>query len=335
MAKRDVKDSSLPDSMPIIRRKGLEPMRNELTPREIKEIDISLLRPHPQNEKIYGNEDVSDLIGLIEECGRIIDSLVVNQDNIIISGHRRWMAAKELEYTTVPCEVIATHSIEEELELLIHYNAARDKTFEQRIRESMTLEEVYSELAKKRSLSNLIQNKTDMANVTISEDSVEGDSPLGATRDVVAKKAGISSSKTYNRGKNVILAVDRLRESGNVDDADLLLAVLSRSASAAEDLATKYDLSSLSDDIKRDLKLGKISVRAFIPKESSGNKKKQQTEYASSRKHIKVIISSAKSLKNIDLTGQTDKQNKKIHDDIESVIQDLQSVLNLQTFLAQ
>jgi len=328
MAKRDVKDSSLPDSMSI-RRKGLEPMRNELTPREIKEIDISLLNPHPQNENIYGNEDVSDLVGLIEECGRIIDSLVVNQDNVIISGHRRWLAAKELGYPTVPCEIITTHSIEEELELLIYYNAARDKTFEQRIRESMTLEKVYSELAKKRSLSNLIQNKTDMADVTISEDSVEGDSPLGATRDVVAKKAGISSSKTYNRGKNVILAVDRLKESGNVDDANLLLAVLNRSASAAEDLATKYDLSSLSDDIKSDLKLGKISVRSIIPKNSSEDKKKPPTEYASAREHIKIMISSVKALKNIDLTGKTDKQINKIHEDVESVMQALQDFLSI------
>ena len=64
------------------------------------------LIPHPRNEEIYGrDEDVSDLIGLIKESGRIENPIIINPDNVIISGHRRWLAAKsdELQLEVGPC----------------------------------------------------------------------------------------------------------------------------------------------------------------------------------------------------------------------------------------
>ena len=84
-------------------------------PRVIVEIETSTLKAHPRNAGIYGQEDVSDLMALIDERGHIVNSLVVNQNNVIISGHRRWMAAKELKYPTVPCEVIVFDSEDDEL----------------------------------------------------------------------------------------------------------------------------------------------------------------------------------------------------------------------------
>ena len=122
-------------------------------------------------KKTCGHEDVSDLVALISERGRIVNNLVINEEYTIISGHRRWLAAKELNYSTVPCEIVSFDSV---------------------------------------------------------EDSDDDDNPKGATRDVVAKKAGLSSGKTYNRGKNVILAVDRLKDSGNHDDAQLLILMLTK-----------------------------------------------------------------------------------------------------------
>jgi len=297
--------------------------------REIKDIEIGLLKPHPRNEAIYGQEDVSDLMALIEERGRIVDNLVINTDNVIISGHRRWLAATNLGHTTVPCEIVSFDSIEDELEELIHYNAGREKTFEQRIRESITLEEVYSEKAKKRSLSNLKQNKTDMDNLTTSENPSEEDAPKGSTRDVVAKRAGLSSGKTYNRGKNVILAVDKLRNNGNHDDADLLLAILNKSVSAAADLANEDNLKNLSEDEKHDLKLGKVSVRSLLPKEKVPKaKKKPSTAYVTAKEHIKVMNSSIKTLNKIKITETTAEQNAKIRECIESTIESLEGLLD-------
>jgi len=300
--------------------------------REIKDIEIGLLKPHLRNESIYGQEDVSDLMALIEERGRIVDNLVINKDHIIISGHRRWLAATKLGYTTVPCEIVSFDSAEDELEELIHYNAGREKTFEQRIRESITLEEVYSEKAKKRSLSNLKQNNADMDNLTASENPHKEDTPKGSTRDIVAKKAGLSSGKTYNRGKNVIIAVDKLRNGGNHDDADLLLAILNKSVSAAEDLANEDNIKKLSEDDKHNLKLGKVTVRSLLPKEKTPKtKKKPSSAYASAKEHIKVINSNIKALNRIKATENTDEQKSKIRESIESTIESLKGILNEYT----
>jgi len=295
--------------------------------REIKDIEIGLLKPHPRNEAIYGQEDVSDLMALIEERGRIVDNLVINEDNIIISGHRRWLAATNLGHKTVPCEIVSFDSSEEELEELIHYNAGREKTLEQRIRESITLEEVYSEKAKKRSLSNLKQNKTDMDNLTTSEKLPEEDAHKGSTRDVVAKKAGLSSGRTYDRGKDVILAVDKLRNNGNHDDADLLLAILNKSVSAAADLANEDNLKKLSEDEKHDLKIGKVSVRSILPKKQD-NETKKKSSYTTAIEHIKMINSSIKSLNRIKATENKDTQNSKIREGIESTIESLKELLS-------
>jgi len=314
--------------MEVIRRGVMAP-KKQVAIREINETDISLLKSHPRNKEIYGSEDVSDLVALIQERGRIVTPLVVNKDYTIISGHRRWLAAKELEYPTAPCEIIEFASEEEELEELIHYNAGRNKTFEQRIRESITLEEVYSVKAKKRSIENLKQNKTDMDNLAGSEDSDVGD-PIGDTRDVVASKVGISSGKTYERGKKVIQTVDLLRKKGNNDDADLLISILkNKSVSAAADLADESILASLSEEVKRELKSGKTSVRSIIPKMTDDiAEKKSQTGYTMARGHIKVIANATKELKKADLAGLSTKQKENLQGDIESIINSLQELLS-------
>lgn len=309
--------------------------RNEITeskpkPRTIIEVDISILKPHHRNEGIYGHEDVSDLVDLIKERGHIVNSLVINQDNIIISGHRRWMAAKELEYLTVPCEVIVFDSEEDELEALIHYNASREKTFEARVRESMTLEGVYSVRADKRRKGNLKQNNTDMDNLTISEESAENEDIKGATRDVVAKKAGISSGKTYERGRKVVEEIDRQKEKGNIENAELLIYLLNnKSVSSTADLVNGTILELLSQEEKQELRNSKVSVRSIVPKsKDNGSGKKTKTQYASAKNHIKIMASSVKELKNIGIAGNTDRQTQKIREDIGAIIRNLQGLLS-------
>ena len=317
-------------SIPVYRRD--EESEPETKPRTIIEVKTSELKPHPRNEKIYGHrEDVSDLVALIKERGRIVNNLVINADKVIISGHRRWLAAQELKYETVPCEILPPMSPEEELEELIHYNASRVKTLEQRIREGITLEEVYKVKNKASSLANLKQNKTDTDNVTISEEYID-DAPKGSTREEVAKEAGIPSGKTYERGKSVIIAVDKLIESGNEEDADLLLAILNKSVSAAADLAKEDVLSSLSDDDKHDLKIGKKSVRSVVPRlKDNGSGKRTKTQYAYVKKNIKIMDSVAKELKITGIAGYTDNQTQRIREDIGVIISNLQDLLHDDT----
>ena len=298
--------------------------------KEFREIEVDELKPHPQNELIYGNdEDVTDLKDQIEAFGSIIDALKITDNYIIISGHRRWKAAKELGFKTVTCEFVNFESQEEELAALVLYNYKRIKTNEQRIREGIALHETISDDAIKRKLGNLIQNRTDVADSAMS-DNDENNAPSntdgkdkGLTRDKVAKAVGIKSGREFDRMKKVIDKADELKNNGSTEDSELFITVLNRSFGAANDLL-KVEFENLSIEDKDLIKKGK-APRAFIKKNESD--KKKTTEYASAKEHIKVIDLAIQALKKVDVTQNTDKQTQEINDKIKAIIENLQEIL--------
>ena len=291
-----------------------------MTP-ETREINVSDLKPHPKNEVIYGQqEDVSDLVKLIGDAGRIIERLIITKDNVIISGHRRWLTAKILGHDTVPCEVMEFETPEDELEELVLRNAKRTKTTVQKIREGMTLESVYSNEAKIRKLANLKQNKLDQSD--------EANSPgSGATRDKVAKKAGISSDKTYHRGKNVLMKVDELRSEGKDEFTDLLLSVLNKSTSAAGDLLSA-DYDNLTNEQIQGLKSGKIAPRSLVPKETKEKETKPPTPLKSVANEVDAISKAVMNLNKLDLEKVNVKNKDKIRNQIQVQIKQLQELMS-------
>lgn len=264
-------------------------------------VEVDKLKPHPKNELIYGDEDVSDLITQIEAFGKIVEPIKIKDDYTIISGHRRWKAAKELNYTKVPCEVVRFDSSEEELAALVLYNSKRVKTNEQKAREGIALFETLSVEAIKRRLANLNHNIPEMDDSSISENDSENPtsgSPgedtkqeIGLTRDKVAKAVGINSGKTFDRMREVITRVDELRESGNTEDSELYIAVLNRTPTAARDLID-VPLESLTYEEREQIKSGKIAPRAFLSKCQPDKADKDKTVKGStSFKKMKEVIS--------------------------------------------
>jgi hypothetical protein len=73
----------------------------KLTPGE-HQLDPRLLKPHPRNASLYGeDESVDDLVELIGNSNWL-KPLVITPDFIIISGHRRWKAALQLGWLSIP-----------------------------------------------------------------------------------------------------------------------------------------------------------------------------------------------------------------------------------------
>jgi ParB-like chromosome segregation protein Spo0J len=108
------------------------------------------LRPHPLNKEIYGDESAdSDLVESIRNKG-ILEPLVIRDDNVILSGHRRWVAAKALSLDKVPCRVLSFSDPLDEEETLIEFNRQREKTFTQRMKESDHLLVIEREKADRR-----------------------------------------------------------------------------------------------------------------------------------------------------------------------------------------
>lgn len=221
-------------------------------------VQIDLLKEHPDNSWIYGDIDVTEMVEDIQKSNWI-KTLVVNQDNVILSGHRRFMAAKILGYDSLDVEHVTTNNEIEMLERLLWENRNRVKTPSQMQRESVKWREIYSEQAKERQ-----GTRTDIV-----DNCPQSNEPK--TRDIVAAKVGFGSGMTLDRADKVAERIDELKESGKDREAKILETALNRSVSGALKFAEK-DLSNVSDAVADKLKSGEVTVStassmAELPKE--------------------------------------------------------------------
>ncbi len=234
--------------------------------KQFKVFKLTELKPHPRNKSIYGekedDEAFSELVQLIKEHG-LRTKMIVNEDGLIISGHRRYNALKELGYTEIVCEVRHYDNEMEELRDLIVCNSGRrQKTRVQQLREGEAIYEVESWKANQRMIAT--QN-----NRAAKEQSPVADNKeKGETRDIVAKiiswgTGTKGSGKDYSLGRSALKESDRLRKEGNIDLADIIITQINkRGAHAAYNLAFKVDIESLNDVTMAGLRSGQISGRS-------------------------------------------------------------------------
>ena len=105
-------------------------------------IKVSEISHHPQNEEIYLLSDVDDLVQSINEVG-LLQPLVINQHNQVVSGNRRFSAIKKLEWSEVEVEQVEI-SDEEVGKYLVHYNKFRVKKFRELLNEYEILKKFYT-----------------------------------------------------------------------------------------------------------------------------------------------------------------------------------------------
>ncbi|WP_231274220.1 HNH endonuclease [Clostridium botulinum] len=82
-------------------------------------IEISKLQPHPRNQEFFDDipkERWDDFIKSIVRRG-VVEAIVVTQDLLIVSGHQRVRACKEIGILEIPCRI--THYPEEDEKLHI------------------------------------------------------------------------------------------------------------------------------------------------------------------------------------------------------------------------
>ena len=76
----------------------------------IRRLPLDEITPSPENHELYRPilPDAPDTMALAESIGRvgILEPLVVTADRFIISGHRRYAAARLAGLATLPCRVL-------------------------------------------------------------------------------------------------------------------------------------------------------------------------------------------------------------------------------------
>ncbi len=193
-------------------------------------VNISMLKMHPKNVEIYGEEDVTALQQSIVESGWI-KPLTVTPEYVIISGHRRYRATLELGYRELPVVFETFASQEAEMERLLRENENRGKTPEQQIREGMTWEPIEAYKANERMrLSQGHGIKGTRKNVDVK----------GEVVDIIARRVGLGSGDTYKKGKEVVEYMDMMflcdSERGDI----LRMTLNDESINAASKLMKKY-----------------------------------------------------------------------------------------------
>lgn len=163
-------------------------------------VKVTKLKPHPLNESIYGEQEAD--AGLIESIKNngIMEPLVIKEDGTIMSGHRRWRAAKAIGLEEVPCRVVGYSDELEEQEALIEFNRQREKTFIQKMKEAEKLKEIESERARRRQAQGHFNapQYTGKPPVVATLPQLE----KGKTREKVAEKIGMKP-RTFEKAAKV------------------------------------------------------------------------------------------------------------------------------------
>jgi hypothetical protein len=145
-----------------IRNGRASPSRAKLGHVRVSEIVVmkllSEIRPSLENDKLYRPVDPAEqaflkLVASVREHG-ILDPLVISTDGKIMSGHRRYAAARVIGLNAVPSRVADIHSSDPRfLELLEAFNRQRVKSLDEVLREEVVAadpEEAYRLLTEHR-----------------------------------------------------------------------------------------------------------------------------------------------------------------------------------------
>lgn len=182
------------------------------------------LKNNGLNIELYGDDPDPEFVELVRENG-VIEPIVVTQENVIISGHRRNQAARICGLKEVPVTIV---DVKDELEiqkLLILFNEQREKTTEQRAREFKKLKEIEQKLRSRgaKPCNSSVSGK--VANLPPLEEGKK-------TRDIAAEKVGMSA-RSAEEAVTVVEEIDRRKEAGDIEGAAELSEKLEKSVSGA------------------------------------------------------------------------------------------------------
>jgi len=168
---------------------------------DISEADPSNLKPHPKNAEIYGDtDDVDDLDATFKESVAekgVLEPLVITNGKEIVSGHRRWLAARDADLDSVPVRYSEFDDDLAEREALIEFNRQREKTPGQIVNEFEEMLAIEEERSPERQ-----GERTDLdehrGNVSTKSDG------FGKAREKAAEKVNADvSGRTLEKGKKV------------------------------------------------------------------------------------------------------------------------------------
>lgn len=173
-------------------------------------LPLTAIRPHPENLRIYGDHADTDLVDSVRRKG-VLNPLLVTQDGMVISGHRRLDAARRAGLRDVP--IVRFGSVDEldVLEALIESNRQRAKNNEQLGREYQVLKYVYHERESRQGARHDLNGTSGNALPEVRPE----------PRQRAAAELGISRP-TADKAAAVVDVVDQLAATGKLRESEQL-----------------------------------------------------------------------------------------------------------------
>jgi len=174
---------------------------------DVTELKPGELGPHPKNAEIYGDTETAEdlpetFVESVREKG-VLEPLVITNGKQIISGHRRWLAAKHVGLDRIPVRKTTFDDELTEREALVEFNRQRKKTPGQVVNEFEEMLAIEQERAKERQ-----GQRSDLSDSTSAKDFTEVER---ATEKAAEKVNADVSGRTLEKG----LDVKKKAESGD------------------------------------------------------------------------------------------------------------------------
>src|SRR3990167_9634900 len=92
---------------------------------EIEDIQIDSIKPDPNQPRKYFDPETEQELAKTMQQGGIINPIEIDENNVIITGERRWRAIKLTNLTTIPCKRITGLSPKERFIRQVTENTSR------------------------------------------------------------------------------------------------------------------------------------------------------------------------------------------------------------------
>jgi ParB-like chromosome segregation protein Spo0J len=191
--------------------------------REFSHHKIHDLVPHPLNSVLYGSEELEQAFVTSIKRDGILQPIAIarmsfksggSYENYIVSGHRRWLAAKQLGFKKVPTvdlypegnRQLRTEHHNELLiveRLVIDANRQRVKTESQKDAEAAALLRIESELAKLRQQAGVRLNSAEGGGKAVEKVAeITGESPDTVRKRAAVHAAGVNPDERNKQSTN-------------------------------------------------------------------------------------------------------------------------------------
>jgi ParB family chromosome partitioning protein len=200
----------------------------------LQKLPVGALVAHPLNDRIYRDQADDELVTHIGRLG-IVQPLLVTQEGVVISGHRRLDAARRLALDEVPVLVVEPRDPLDVEEMIIEANRHRRQSNEQLVREYQHLKSIEA-----RRLGTREEPVSEPAPMAAHDPAPPVAAPPALAdkehREVQARAARRvgRAPGTLEKGVSVVAHIDALQKDERVEEASELRKVLNtRSVGAA------------------------------------------------------------------------------------------------------